>query len=135
MGLVDGERIDADLLQEPVEVGVDEALGRDEYESERTLAQVHFVAKALRIGERAIELGGGDPARPQAIDLVFHQGNERRNDNRRAAAKDCGGLVAKRLAAAGRQDDKGIAAGEDGLHRLLLERTQAAKAPVAGRES
>ena len=43
-----------------------------------------------------------------------------------AAANDGRGLVAERLAAAGRHDDERIAAIEDGPDRLLLQRAEGA---------
>ena len=115
VGLVDGEGVDADLLQQR---------GRSrsgtsrsgETNSRRTAPwrRSISVGEALAAGQGAVDLGGGDAAGPQAVHLVLHQGDERRDDDGGAAAEHGGGLVAERLAAAGGQDDERIAAVEDG---------------------
>ena len=54
---------------------------------------------------------GRDAASLQAIHLVLHQGDERRDDDGRCSPRSGGGsLVAERLAAAGGHDDEGVAA-------------------------
>ena len=82
--------------------------------------------------ERAVEPHGRDADPGEAIHLVLHQGDERRDDDRQAVADDGRRLVAERLAAAGRHDDERIAAGEHRMHRLVLQRPQRAEPPVRG---
>ncbi len=49
-----------------------------------------------------------------------------------AGAHDRRRLKAERLSAAGRQHDDRVAAGEHGVHRFLLQRTEGGVAPVTG---
>src|SRR6185436_20021534 len=66
----------------------------------------------------------------ERVHLIFHQRNERRDDHRQAVAHERRRLKAERLASAGRQDDDRIASGEDGVHRLVLQRPERGVAPV-----
>ncbi len=46
-------------------------------------------------GERTVNLGGLNPTGAQAVHLIFHQGDERRNHDGGVAAKDRRRLVAE----------------------------------------
>ena len=59
--------------------------------------------------QRAVDVGGGDTLRLQGVDLVLHQGDERRDDQRAALAEDRRQLKAKGLAAAGRHHRQDVA--------------------------
>jgi len=61
--------------------------------------------------------------------LIFHQRDERRHDERQAIPHERGRLEAERLAAAGREYDDRVAAGENRVHRLALQRTKRRVAP------
>ncbi len=132
VGLINGEGADADLPQQRLEGGHDEAFGRDEQQANLAVAHFHFGAEALVAGLGAVNHGRGDAVGAQAVDLVFHQRNERRDDDGCFLAMHRGSLVAERLAATGGQDDERIAAIEDGTHGLLLQGAQRAEAPGAG---
>jgi hypothetical protein len=68
----------------------------------------------------------------ERVDLILHQRDQRRDDDGEAAVvREGGNLKAERLAAAGRQDDERIAAGENRIHRLALHRPERRVAPVA----
>ena len=56
-------------------------------------------------------------------DLVFHQGDERADDQRRATAREAGELVAQRLAGARRHDQEHVFTGGRGFASGLLVRT------------
>ena len=63
-----------------------------------------------------------DAGRPQRVDLVLHQRDERRDDDAGAGAHERRQLVAERLAAAGGHEHEGVAAGDDVVDDLLLVR-------------
>src|SRR6185503_11188428 len=67
-------------------------------------------------------------ARLQRLDLVLHQGDEWRHDDREVIADERRELVAKGLARAGRHHDERVAPGERGLARLALPGTEAREA-------
>ncbi len=76
---------------------------------------------------------GGDAEGAERIDLIFHEGDERGDDDGGAFAElgevECGGLVAERFSAAGGEDDERVAAIEHGLHGGLLQRAERGVAP------
>ena len=70
----------------------------------------------LRLASQGrIEKGGRNAQFVQCADLVLHQRNQRRDDQRRTVAQQRGYLVAQRLAAAGGHQHQRIAAGQ---HRV-----------------
>ena len=64
----------------------------------------------------------------ERLDLVLHQRDERRDDQRQVRPHQRRELVAERLARAGGHDDEHVAAGERGLHRLALAGAEAGEA-------
>ena len=81
--------------------------------------------------QRAVEAGRRHAVRGQAVDLILHQRDERRDDQREPWTHQRRGLEAERLAAAGGKHDDRIPVVEDRLHRLALQRPEGAVAPVA----
>ena len=60
-------------------------------------------------GEGRVDEGGGDVAFDQAINLIFHQRDEGRDDEGGAVEAERGELIDERLARAGGHDDQRIA--------------------------
>ena len=81
-------------------------------------------------GSELLKQRGRHAVADERVDLVLHQRDQRRDDHRQARAHERRRLEAQRLAAAGRQHDQRIAAGQDRVHRLALERTERGVAPV-----
>ena len=111
--LVDDEEADRHLAQRLEEPGRGEALRRDVEQPQ--------LAGARAVEHRAVGLGvllGVDErdraadAPLERLDLVLHQRDERRDDDRQVRAQQRGQLVAERLPGAGRHDDEHVAAGE-----------------------
>ena len=97
-----------------------EALGSDVEEAQRALAQVVHDGAHLVAGERRVEAAGGHSAPGELVDLVLHQGDQRRDDEGDAGQQQGRELVAERLAAAGGEDGRGGSPGEEVAdHRLL----------------
>ena len=70
----------------------------------------------------------------ERIHLIFHQGDQGGDDERHAARHERRRLETERLASASRQDDDRIAAGQNGVHRVALQRTEGGVTPVAGED-
>jgi hypothetical protein len=68
----------------------------------------------------------------ERVDLVLHERDERRDDERQVVAHERGKLVAERLPGAGRHDDEHVARGwPDGRpDGLLLARAEGVEAEV-----
>src|SRR5512133_2198713 len=64
------------------------------------------------------------------VDLIFHQSNQRRDDNSRSLQHHCRKLVAKRLACAGRHEHERVLAVKDTLNDLLLIPLESVKTEV-----
>ena len=92
----------------------------------RREAEVHFVGRDGRVEE-----GGGDVAFFECGDLILHQGDERRDDERRAREEEGGELVAEGLTGAGRHDDDGVASVDDLFDGLVLPVSEGVIAEVA----
>ena len=54
------------------------------------------------------------------INLVFHQCDERGDDDGRPLHQECGQLVAEAFAATGRHEDEHVVAGQDFLDDIFL---------------
>ena len=74
--------------------------------------------------ERAVDQRGPDSPLRQGIDLVFHQGDERADDQGQAGQKERGQLVAEALAASGRHHAEDIALPQDLFDHLALTRPE-----------
>ena len=74
---------------------------------------------------------GRDAPRPEAVDLIFHQGDERCDDDAQPLAGEGRNLIGERLAAARGHQRQRVAP----LHRraddFLLHGTELGEAPVA----
>ena len=112
---VDGDERRLALGEHFGKAGDAQALGRDEEELQRAVE----VVDAGLAGGGAVAAGvdalDGEVALLELGDLIFHEGDQRADDQRGAAARDAGQLVAERLAGAGRHDEQDVAALDDGL--------------------
>ena len=120
--LVDGEEGDAGL--ETVDA-LEEALGHERLGGDVQqveLAGVQGAQHAARLVrlERRVVGGGADAGRPQRVDLVLHQRDERRDDDAGAGPDHGRQLVTERLAAARGHEHERVAAGDQVVDDLLL---------------
>jgi len=79
---------------------------------------------------RAVQAAGRDAGIQQGIYLVFHQRNQRRNNEGQIRKDECRSLKAERLASSGGQNDNGVAAPADALHRLFLQWEELVEPPA-----
>ena len=111
--------------------------GRGELRGESTEPFGRDVEQAKRSGPRGVpDFGafgsvegtvhtrGGNSAGPRGSDLILHEGNERRDDDRKTATDQCRYLKADRLAAAGGKNRQRIAAREDRPNHGCLSRAK-----------
>jgi hypothetical protein len=109
MGLVDGEQGGPDASQNVQEAVRQQALRRH-IEQVQLASQQVALHPARRIqGQGGIEDLGLDPELFQGRHLVLHEGDEGRNDDAGAGARQGGKLVAQGLAAAGGHEHQGVA--------------------------
>ena len=66
----------------------------------------------------------GSPARLERVDLILHQRDERRDDDRELGQDHRRHLIAERLSSARRQHHERVASGEDGLDGGFLSRAK-----------
>ena len=86
----------------------------------RVLKRQHKLARR----ERAVKIGRAHAVLQKRADLVAHQRNQRRNDERHAREHERRDLVAERLARARGHDGHHVSPGEDRRDDLLLPRPE-----------
>jgi hypothetical protein len=90
-------------LQKPL---VAEPLGRDVQQPRSACAQIIVRAEGLVAVQARIEPGCRNAMFGQKVDLVLHQRDQRRDDDRQAVEHHRGQLVAQAFAAAGGEDSQ-----------------------------
>jgi hypothetical protein len=99
---------------------LDEALGRAEYDLAAALRDCRQCVPLLFRRQAAVDLLGADVEFPELFQLVFHERDQRRDDDRHAVEDTGGNLVAQRFTAAGRHDRQRVPAIEDAVDHALL---------------
>ena len=134
MRLVDREQRDLRLTELREEALVVEALGRDVQQLEASVAQAAGNGPHLIRGEARVEPRRVDALAREQVDLILHQRDQRRHDDRHAFEHQRGQLVAEALPRSGREDGEGGAAGEQGLDDLLLARAERCVSEAGGED-
>ena len=130
VSLIDDEQLDFPGLEQLAELRIGEALGRGVDNGGPAQGDVLLGGDLLRRRERAIHAHRPDAVVEEVIDLVFHQRDERADDDGDAFQGESGQLEAEALAGAGRHDDEGVAPLEGRVHGLGLAGAKLAKAEV-----
>jgi len=81
--------------------------------------------------DRAVDEGGGNPFAVERVNLVFHQRDERRDDEGQAFELQRGELVDERFPRAGGHDGEFVLMVEETLDRILLSRAEGVEAEVS----
>ncbi len=127
--LVDGQQRDIHALQAQAERIRGQTLGCDIEKLHVAVgAVVQRYVDAARIHAR-MDGHGGYAARPQAVDLILHKGDERRDDYAQTLAGHRRQLVEQRLAAAGGHQCERVAPRQHRLDDLALHRAERLVAP------
>ncbi len=134
MRLVDREQRERDA-REPVERAVaEQAFGRDIQQVERALRQItRDLARLVRIKLR-VQRAGGDADLTKCRDLIVHQRDQRRDDDRGARPAQRRHLVAQALAAPGRHQHQRIPARHDMTHHGFLGAAKGGEAEHAAED-
>ena len=121
MRLVDGEEGDAArLLEEPDEALLDGPFGGDVEDADPSCRNVTFDGFSLVPLLRRVDARRRHPALPQAVDLVLHEGDEGRYDEREPLRHHGRHLVTEGFARPRRDDRQHIAPLGEGVDHLLL---------------
>ena len=121
MRLVDREQRQRHFVEHVEEILIEHSLRCNVKQLQLTRPQVPFYLTLGVLVETGVEERGTHAKLMQCLDLVLHQGNQRRYDNGSTGADQCGNLVAQRLAAAGRHQHQCITTRDDLVDdRLLL---------------
>ena len=120
VGLVDHQPRRSRFCQHRLKVGAHQTFGGDIEQAQAALAVGELGATLLATVEVGVEGGGGDAAGAQRLDLVLHQGDQRRDHHRGAGREQRGQLIAQRFATAGGHHHHGVAAGHHRLDHLTL---------------
>ena len=120
MGFINGDEGNPVLLYQ-----FHSAIGHETFGGH--IQQVQFTGSKLlvylacfRWNECGVQAGRTDIILFQVINLVFHQGDQRRNNNGRAGAYQGGDLITHGLAATGGHQGQGIATADNLVNDFLL---------------
>ncbi|HEX3578319.1 MAG TPA: hypothetical protein VHY33_07120 [Thermoanaerobaculia bacterium] len=130
MRFIDRERRHGRAAEELAKVRHRQPFGRDEEQSQRPFIQRTLDVTLFGTRLRAVELRRRDAACHQAVDLIFHQRDERRHDDRQRSVDDGRRLIAERFSTAGRHDDERVAPRQRCFHRLGLQRPERCESPM-----
>ncbi len=109
VGLVDGDEGGLAAGEHLGEAGDAHALGGDEEEVEGAVEVVAAGLAGVFAGEAGVDAGDAEAEGGELGGLVVHEGDERGDDERGAAAGDGGELVAEAFAGAGGHDEEDVA--------------------------
>ena len=126
MRFIDRDQREVHAADQPPERVARRALRSDVEQIERAALQPLGSLLAIRVGRR--QRRRAEAHRVSASDLVVHQRNQRRDDQRRAIARNCWQLVAERLSRSGRHHRQRVLAGEHAADHLLLDAAEGVKA-------
>ena len=119
--LVDDEARDVELAEQPQELIGCEPFGRDVQQPQRVPPRGAQHARAgCRPSSIECSAPDADAASIQLVDLILHQRDQRRHDERRPGQHHRRQLVAERLARSGRHHREHVAPAEHGGDDLLL---------------
>ena len=128
--LVDGQQADAHGTELRAEAFGGEAFGREVEELVVAEDAVVELGVDLGRGHAHVDGCGLDAASAQVVHLVFHQGDERRDDEAEPVHGQRGNLEGERFAAAGGHEGEGVSSGADGADDVFLQRSEGIVAPV-----
>lgn len=120
VGFIDGEERQFHLGEAGPEFFVGESFGGNVEELDGSIFEVPVEGGDLVSREGGIEAGGRDALGNQRVDLVFHQGDEGRDDKGEAIEKQGGELITERFSATCWENSKRRAVGENGVDDFFL---------------
>ena len=112
VGFVDGDKARLYGVQKVNEPWYHQAFRRDVEDVQAAVICVHLHAADFGLRHGAVDESGPDALGPERVDLVFHQGDQRRDYQGYAVEQHRRKLVADGLATARRHEHQRIAPGE-----------------------
>ena len=97
-------------------------LRRNVQQAVLTVVQLGQTLARLGGGKSGIKVGSRHTGLLKCVDLIFHQSDQRRDNDGQSALGQSRQLVAKRFAAAGRHQHECVVPGQGLAHHLLLQR-------------
>ncbi len=131
MGFVDDEARDRHVAQHLHEMIRREPLRRDIEQAQLARSGRPDRVRARIGGQHRVQRRGADPPPVELVDLVLHQRDERRHDQRRARQHQRGQLEPQRLPGAGRHDGQDVPPLQHGPHEGLLAGAEGLVAEMA----
>ena len=125
MRLVDREQRDLQLLRERAEAVGQQPLRRDVEDLVSAEARVAVGLAQLLDGHGAVDAAGRDAGVLQGHDLILHERDERRDDERQPRQQQGGHLIADGLTGTGGHHGQHVLPGQQALHDLLLPGAEA----------
>jgi hypothetical protein len=122
--LVHGQQFRAKFLDDGLEAGREEPLGRDVEQAFEPALELRDHVALLGLRLRARQQRRVDLLVAELLNLVLHQRDQRRDDDRQPALHDGGQLVAQALARAGGHDAQHVAPAQHVLDHLPLRRAE-----------
>ncbi len=129
--LVDGDQADGQFGQTLQHGPRRQPFGRNIQQVQLARPRRAPDGRTLVHGQAGIQPGGGHALLLQRLDLIGHQGDQRRDDQPHALAQDGGHLIADALAPAGRQHGQHVAPGQNLLDHRSLKPAKIGMAPHA----
>jgi len=121
VGFVNGKEGDLHLLQ-PLQEGIAHQTFRRHIEQlQLAVVQPRQHLACLAFGKGGVVAGRGNAVGYEGVHLVLHQRDQRGDDDADAGTVQGRDLVAERLAAAGRHQDKGVLPADQPVDDLLLQ--------------
>jgi hypothetical protein len=130
VGLIDRQEADVPALQVGEETGKHQSLRSGIKKPILPIMEAAQAPRRFARGKRGIQKGGGDAAGLQSIDLVLHQGNERRDDDRKPGPDHGGQLKTERFAATRGKQRQDILSIQGIANDLFLQRAKGSETEV-----
>ena len=124
--LVHNQERHRDALADIQKIRRQQALRRNVDQTVNARPDVADYLPVLRRGQRAVDIRRADARLDQRFHLIFHQGNQRRNDNGYPFRQQRRDLIAKRFSRAGRHHAQYVTPRKDRVNDLLLPRAKRA---------
>jgi hypothetical protein len=119
MRFIDGDQRELRVVDELAKTIERRAFGRDVEQIELARVEALDGASLVTVGRR--QRGRAHAERFGAADLVVHQRNQRRDDQRGAFADQRGQLITERFSGAGRHHCERVLPGENAADHLFLD--------------
>ena len=128
--LINHEKVDRKAVEKGKEPFVIEPFGSNIQKPDLPGKKLCFDLPALVVILHRVEHRGGDTVGLQGDNLIMHECQQWRDDNRHALHQQCRELIAQRFTPTGREDHQDILLGKNRIDHLLLQRAESVVSEV-----